>query len=1278
MTSPRIRLAVLAVWLLSALTPATAAPDDPPTSPWLDGVVADLGRGRRVEAFEALRDGILARPVPSDPAAAAEWHTAVLMLDRLGAGLGRWSDLADDAMAAAADAAARPTVPPIARTAATRLAHLHAVALRNVGRVDAASALADRLGIVRDWLMVGPFDNERGSGFDVAFPPEAGVDPDAVMPGKERDVTWRTIPVGHALGRVFVDAMLRPNTQAVAYLATAVRGGGEPVVLRFGTTCSYKVFVDGTLVASRKVERPRNVDQDAVVLPVGDRWHEVVVKLASEERPWSIEARVTDLEGRALDASRVTSVTALVDGLAADAEIDAVEAPVDWTADPLVAWLESHADDDATAARWLARHHLLVHPDDRTARTASEHARRATELAPDDVRGWSLLAQALEDRGLDRNEIAINPRLAAIRQALEVDPEHVPSLLALTDVSMTVNPIPTRAEDATARALAVAPDSSQVLLARARALEWRGREAEAATLRLRAARTREGRSQSSGVNERVDELLRDGRTDEAFAELSEAFAGRRLSGSIADRYLETLIDAGRIEEAVAATEQIMAGTPYAVGRLQKTGRALEYAGFPARALDMYERVLDVCDEHSEVRLDLVRLHVKEGRIDEARARLEEIVDLDPGDDRARRYLELLSSDEQGPLARFEDDYRRDALPLVDLPMPPSEGNDPIEVLDRTVVWRVHPDGTEHRYHHLVLRALTPGGVEDLDVYPISVPAASSIHVHEARVIRPDGTTERAPMRRGRFGRRVLDVPPLRVGDVVDVEYRVDQRRADVFGEYFGTRHAFYPDVIDALAPTRRSEFVVLSPASVPLHSVVRNGDGLEASERVRDDGLRELRWVARDLARPAYETRMPGRDELAPTVDVTTFADWDAFARWYWSFIEKEFVTTDAMREKVAELTDGLTSEAEIIEAIAQFVGQEIRYNAWAFGTHGYEPYSAATIFERRFGDCKDKSILLRQLLAEVDIEAYPVLIQAESFRAEEPLDAAMVGHFNHCIAYLPPTDERPGLYLDATADRNPIEYLRADDQGARVLHVTPDGGSIEEIPYAPAEENTRRRHYRVELADDGSATVTLVDTSNGQAGVILRYRYGGEQGDIEKNLASELGSGFGRIDVLDVATSELDDIGEPARLEARFVAPSVWSRQGDARAVPLHFDPIGMDGIAVEAPPDRDHDLVLDRPYGVETIVEWVLPRGAEVLSVPDASTIDAPGLLRYRQFVALDEAGSPDESTVLRVVRSFHLDDRRIDGDEYAPFRDALRAIQRADDRTITIRPAVDGEGR
>jgi cellulose synthase operon protein C len=542
-------------------------------------------------------------------------------------------------------------------------------------------------------------------------------------------------------------------------------------------------------------------------------------------------------------------------------------------------------------------------------------------------------------------------------------------------------------------------------------------------------------------------------------------------------------------------------------------------------------------------------------------------------------------------------------------------------------------------------------------------------VRELRVLHADGRIESAPPPRrdqtgggGRF--RAYDVPPLAVGDVLDVEYRVDETEPDLFGEYFGVRHVFYADAPDPLAPVARSELVVIAPADVEVYTAERNGGQLERSVETDAQGRTIHRWIARDLARPPQETAMPRREEFAPLVDVSTYASWNDFAKWWWAFIENEFVSTPALKAKVAELTAGLATEHDKVRALARFVGQEIHYNAWEFGPHGYQPYSTATIFERRFGDCKDKSILLVEMLKEIGVDANPVLIDADYARPEEPLRLAMVEHFNHCIAYVKPTPARDGYYLDATADRNPIEYLRSDDQGANVLHVDASGGSIHAIPYAPPEENARRRNVRVELAPGGAAEVRYRDTSNGAFGVQLRYVFGGEKGDLAKRFADTVGEGFGKVEVRRVETSKLEDIGVPVELEAEFHAENMWTREADGAALRLAFERFGLDRVAVEPPADRHFDVVLDRPFLEELDVVYVLPEGARVVELPPKADIRAEGLCSYS--LTVEQAGNE-----LHVRRRFRLDERRIPLARYADFRDAVQEIRQAEDRSIRIQP-------
>ncbi len=1244
--------------------------------------LADAGRpldawNLLVEELPGLLGGLSRQASAAAPRTRAEAEVALLLLARLTRMLDAWPETA--AALATIPGGGPPGSPlqgDLSPSLAFRLRHLHAEALRNVGRPDEARSLIDAQGAITAFQIIGPFDNERGGGHHIAYPPEERITyvapdwPDGagdfqVVPGKSRDVRWRPIAgQHHPLGRFLIDAMLRPSTQSVAYLATTLEvTAPRDLLLHFGTAGDFNLFLNGVNLAGRQVERPHNADLEQVVLPLATGVNVLLVKLGVEEGPWTFECRLTERDG-----TPVKNVPANHQHIGWEPPAPRA-APAD--SDPrrevtTRAILEGL--DDVRGRRMLALYHLLAHPDDVVDRSAHAAATAALELEPDDVFTRYLLAQANEPEGASRHEMEVNRRLSALRAVLERDPDHVGALLDLAEFSMRESPQPDRADELTRAALAAAPGSWQALRLRARHLQGRGRAIEADALLRQAEAGAEADLSAAGLLARARRL---GRTEGRSAELEalrRAFPRLTLPGPLADHYVRRLIDAEQWQAALDVVDQTLWSAPFDNAFARRALRLFESGPLIVPARRLSERVLDICPEHSGALLDRVRLRQRVGDVAGAVEDLEQVLALTPGDETSRRRLTLMT---QAVRDEFETPWRRDGAALANAPLDPDLDTEAVELLDRTVVWRVYPDGTEHSYHHEVWRVLGSLGIKQLDTMVVPAPAGATVQVFNVRVIHPDGRIERAPAPRGRFeGARWYDLPTLRIGDVVDVEYRVDQSEPDEFGEYFGIRHVFYPDQVDSLAPTRRSELVVIAPESMPVHVAERNADALEKSVVTGDDGLTVHRWVARDLRRPMGQSGMPVRDEFAPLVDITTYRDWDAFARWWYAFIEKEFVTTPPMRAKVAELTAGLQTEEEMVAAIARFVGQEIRYNAWPFGTHGYEPFSASTIFERRFGDCKDKSILLRQLLAEVGVEAVPVLIKAEYRRPDEPLDAAMVGHFNHCIAWLPPTDARPGYYLDATADLNPVEYLRADDQGARVLRVSATGGELADIPFAPPDENRLQREYRIELADDGAGIVTLRDDSNGSFGVRLRARFGGEQGDIERALGAEFRGAFGALDVLDVSSSDLEDIAEPAWLDARWSAESLWAAQGDLRSLPVGFDDLGLAGLAAEAPAERTWDLVLDRPLAHETSVEWVLPPGWMPAELPDDVRVEAPGMLDYEQRIEATADG-------FVVHRRFVMHTRRVAVDGYANFREALRAVRQAEERRLLVGPGEGGSG-
>src|SRR5215831_4288312 len=85
------------------------------------------------------------------------------------------------------------------------------------------------LGIIQDWRIAGPYDNEGRKGFEAAYPPEKG-DP---------KVVWREARA--VRGVLSLDAWLRPDTNRVGYAEATVQGDGE-LTLRAGSTGAIKVW----------------------------------------------------------------------------------------------------------------------------------------------------------------------------------------------------------------------------------------------------------------------------------------------------------------------------------------------------------------------------------------------------------------------------------------------------------------------------------------------------------------------------------------------------------------------------------------------------------------------------------------------------------------------------------------------------------------------------------------------------------------------------------------------------------------------------------------------------------------------------------------------------------------------------------------------------------------------------------------------------------------------------------------------------------------------------
>ncbi len=171
--------------------------------------------------------------------------------------------------------------------------------------------IAEHLGLVIDWWLVGPFDAPRFSGFARAFPPEQRVDLQGEYIGQEgRSIAWLRHRAADPLGELNLISALGPAKEAVAYAYTELVSPREQATqLRCGADDNCTVWLNGQKVFARE-QWLNGTRFDRFITPVQLRrgQNTVLVKICQGPQHkdpqvsnnWSLQLRFCDGNGAGL------------------------------------------------------------------------------------------------------------------------------------------------------------------------------------------------------------------------------------------------------------------------------------------------------------------------------------------------------------------------------------------------------------------------------------------------------------------------------------------------------------------------------------------------------------------------------------------------------------------------------------------------------------------------------------------------------------------------------------------------------------------------------------------------------------------------------------------------------------------------------------------------------------------------------------------------------------------------------------------------------------------
>jgi transglutaminase-like putative cysteine protease len=241
------------------------------------------------------------------------------------------------------------------------------------------------------------------------------------------------------------------------------------------------------------------------------------------------------------------------------------------------------------------------------------------------------------------------------------------------------------------------------------------------------------------------------------------------------------------------------------------------------------------------------------------------------------------------------------------------------------------------------------------------------------------------------GRETLYVrlDDVRVGDIVDYTYSYVSANPVAKGRFSDTLQ------VEQSRASERVHFRVSWPESEQV-SVRPHPDVKESKDA---GGWRSLSFGPAPIGVTRQETGAPGGMSNLGSVKLSSFESWADVAALVRPGFENKMPGPETLALIDQIKRDHKGFDAQMTAAI-RFVQDEIRYHAITLGIGGWVPRDPDEILRTRFGDCKDKSLLLAVIARALGAEADVALVHTSRGAALGTNLPSMYA-FNHAIAQI-------------------------------------------------------------------------------------------------------------------------------------------------------------------------------------------------------------------------------------------------------------------------------------
>lgn len=248
---------------------------------------------------------------------------------------------------------------------------------------------------------------------------------------------------------------------------------------------------------------------------------------------------------------------------------------------------------------------------------------------------------------------------------------------------------------------------------------------------------------------------------------------------------------------------------------------------------------------------------------------------------------------------------------------------------------------------------------------------------------------------------------IRKGDRIEYSYTITGRNPIFNGKYCDEVYFQW------YYPIAHQYAVIITSSQRKLN--IKNYNNVPKAIVSESNGLKRYEYEAFQIAPARDDDNQPDWYNTKPYIQISEYNDWAGIVNWALSINPTATNIKGELGERIAKLKAkaGNDKEKYFREAV-KTVQDEVRYMGIEIGQYSHRANNPERVFKQRYGDCKDKSLLLVSMLKANGIDASMVLVNS-SIKAHIADYIPTYHAFDHAVVVANLNSKQ--VWVDATID---------------------------------------------------------------------------------------------------------------------------------------------------------------------------------------------------------------------------------------------------------------------